>query len=135
MKLQTLTEGTVYDKASGLYKEFEKGGGKTSDIYHKCGFRVWTRGDGSRYKDMCSYYAQTKKGYNQLAKFWDLIESKPGRELRVKGEFGSSKYRDAKIVKGVLYLADMPWDHISSIEYASTSVLRNVDVWRSKDRE
>jgi len=84
--------------------------------------KVWTRGDGTRYKEPLSITMRTEK---DAKKIFDLID---GKSLEVSGEFGSSKFTPAKKSKGFLFvLADR------SIRVSSDSVLRNKDLWRSKD--
>jgi len=83
-------------------------------------FRMWTRGDGSRYKN--PNYVQ----FSSTEKASDVLSAITGKNLLVKGEFGSSLFSPAKKSAGFVFIRR---DKI--IEVATVSVLRNTSVWSS----
>ena len=84
-------------------------------------FRVWTRGDGSKYQE--PLYVEFKSP-EQARKIFDLL---PGKGLEVSGEFGSSKFSPAKRSAGALFVL-----RDKRIDVSTDSVLRNKSIWRQK---
>jgi len=92
----------------------------------KYSFRVWTRGDGCRYKDM-DYIAASN--VDNIDIFWNRIKETQKYEdgPLVKGEFGSDPYSPSIFIKGFILIK-----RTNSIDYATKSILKNSDVWHSK---
>lgn len=83
-------------------------------------FRVWTRGDGSRYKN--PNYVQ----FSSTEQASDALSAITGKNLLVKGEFGSSLFSPAKKSAGFVFI-----NRGIIIEIATVSILRNSRVWSS----
>jgi len=100
---------------------------KTLDVkgYIQPSFRVWTRGDGARYKD----WDRIKASQTDINKLISHLEQNATKKISVKGEFGDSDYQRAVILDDVVYIM---WD--SFVEFGSLSRLRNTSVWKSKER-
>lgn len=106
-----------------IYNKAEKIALKISAGVTSMGFRIWTRGDGSRYKEPNKIHCD-----NTSRKFEKLGELYPNnKRLRVRGEFGSDPYDKAIIIDGVVYI-NRKW----YIQFGSTNILRNTSVWRTK---
>jgi hypothetical protein len=115
-------------------------------------WRVWTRGDGVRYKEHSfistfdsdtwlrgmakdkeiNFTFKKTKGAESPRKVvvdaaWEMLKSLPGAKDMgtVSGEFGSSPHFPAIKYKGTLF---MKCSH--TIDYASPSILRNTSIWR-----
>lgn len=84
--------------------------------------RMWTRGDGKRFKDPC--FVQYNNNHD-AERIFNLL---PGKSLEVKDVFGSSQFSKAKTSNGYLFILRDP----GRIDVASDSILRNSDVWDSK---
>jgi hypothetical protein len=84
-------------------------------------FRMWTRGDGSRYKN--PNYVQ----FSSTEKASDVLSSITGKNLLVKGEFGSSLFSPAKKSAGFVFI-----NRGTVIEVATVSILRNTCVWTTQ---
>jgi len=107
--------------------------------------RMWTRGDGSRYKEPSrisamreyKYYAESlpefKKKFPTIDKFAGAVMDKLFRDSKFKkvgqvsGEFTSDNYSDAYTYKNLLTVRNS-----TSVMYASKSILKNSDVWKIK---
>ncbi len=87
---------------------------------HHVTFRVWTRGDGSRYKNPNYVQFSSTK---QAGEVFNMIT---GKNLLVKDEFGSSPFSPAKRSAGFVFI-----NRGMVIEVATVSVLRNTNVWSS----
>lgn len=84
---------------------------------------VWTRGDGVRYKDPNKLKTQdTNSVWKRI-----ISEFPISKTLQVSGEFGSSPYDDAVIWDGIVLI-----NRKTYIQFASRSILRNRDIWRSR---
>lgn len=106
---------------------------------NKIKFTWWTRGDGSRYKDMNQI---DPRGYGKSVEktfvdefqasnwMWDRLEDMSPKHLWVRDEFPSNGYRKAVIYRGLVFIKNP-----CIIEYATKSVLNNDSVWHSKPRE
>lgn len=104
----------------------------------KDGGRVWTRGDGTRYRDWAkivpdpsfdSRASKRAQAVSVLDQVWARIEAN-GVHLQVSGEFGSDGYTDAFRIGGTVFKR-MP----ESIWFGSASRLKNASVWRSREPE
>lgn len=135
-------------KAVGPHPYTNRPGEAMTLLDRKPGFRMWTRFDGSKYREP-SYIsafpymkdkdikAAIKKGYLKIPLdnnvdvinwVWDEINAKGAKPVgKVKGEFGSSEYSPAVILDGVLYIKER-----MRIVYATRSLLRNLDVWKQE---
>ena len=103
------------------------------------GTKVWTRGDGVRYKDpgyirLSPYMnpADTKKWekINPVAKFWEWLKQQPGVHDagEIRGEFGSNPRRQAVGLKGLFFA--MNSGSATYIEWGSKSRYKNPrSVW------
>ena len=83
--------------------------------------RVWTRGDGVRYKEP-NYLESTQDIFSALN---DMLPN--ARKIQVRGEFGSSSYDDALIHNQVVYINRGP-----VVTFATTSILKNTAIWNTK---
>lgn len=84
--------------------------------------RVWTRGDYVRYKE------PNKMVTSHLEELWNflILNYKKKDVFSVRGEFGSDPYDPAFTWNGIVFVKRSTY-----IQFGSTSILRNVDVWRS----
>jgi hypothetical protein len=102
------------------------------------GTKVWTRGDGTRYRDPGSievnYFTDDKKTSEKaLVKFWPWLLKQPGVKSigQVSGEYGSSPMTDA-VGYGGLYFSGGPY----GVEFGSLGRIKNPkSVWRHKPFE
>lgn len=89
--------------------------------------RMWTRGDGVRYKEpnKISLPYNTKMEY-----FWYKLQKlfPKHKTIKVSGEFGSSGFDDAITVGGVVLI-----NRKSYITISSRSILRNTAIWSHKE--
>lgn len=110
----------------------------------KYGTRMWTRGDGSKYKEPSYIFASEEsylfnkypvlkkkfKGTAGLCNFaMEYIKSLPKIKSigKIKGEFGSSEYQDAYQLGNIIFIkTDF------TIKFATKSILKNVDVWKKQ---
>jgi hypothetical protein len=105
--------------------------------YKNPGMRMWTRGDGSRYKDPGYIFIDRDlKPEDQpkwhkaraVEKFWKFLESKGARKIGdVSGEFGSDPHSPAVVLNKLIFVFNG-----RSIAWGSTSRLKNSSVWRQK---
>lgn len=73
------------------------------------GIRVWTRGDGTRYRDPAKvlvYNDEHPNGEQAISDFWQWLSAKPGATPagQVSGEFGSSSFGDTIKYGGFLWV-------------------------------
>lgn len=97
--------------------------------YH-CNDRIWTRGDGARYKDMDYFTLVDGKCEDIFAE----IEKRSKRLNWINGEFPSIEKRKSAAYKGVVFILNSAMYQQSFIEIASMSVLNNSAVWVTKPR-
>jgi hypothetical protein len=105
--------------------------------YKNTGMRMWTRGDGSKYKDPGYIFinrdlkpedAPKWKEAGAVEKFWKFLESKGGRKIGdVSGGFGSDPYNPAMTLNKLIFVFNG-----YNISWGSTSRLKNSSVWRQK---
>ncbi len=97
--------------------------------------RVWTRGDGVRYKEP-SYMESTEDIFGCLEEMFPNA-----RRIKVRGEFGSDPYDDALVHNQVVYIKrvhnQVVYNKRASnrgnvVTFATTSILKNTDVWNTK---
>lgn len=85
---------------------------------------IFVRGDGSRYREWL--YIKSLDDTNSI---WNrLSELKPTKTMFISGEFGSSSFNPAMILRGVLFVK---WGY--RIEFGDPSRLKNSSVWHSRD--
>lgn len=136
----TITESPTIDFIRGLISEFNKqmsGSPYYPMDYKNPGMRMWTRGDGSRYKDPGYIFIDRDlKPEDQpkwhkakaVEKFWKFLESKGARKIGdVSGEFGSDPHSPAVVLNKLIFVFNG-----RSIAWGSTSRLKNSSVWRQK---
>jgi len=110
--------------------------------------RVWTRGDGSRYREpgdirLSGGFKRFQRQYSTFKKLfptekdlinhvWETLQGAKGSKDmgEVSGEFGSSKYSPALVVGGLLWVKSE-----NRIEYGSPSRLNNTSIWHRRDTE
>ena len=113
----------------------------------KASSRKWTRGDGARYREP-AYFTAVKWDEAELKKMgvklkntveimdwaWKQIGQMPNaKPFKVSGEFGNDKYDPAYKVGKYVFIRRGPWgQNPGIIAYATTSILRNLDVWRQE---
>lgn len=136
---------TVNDIVSGLYLEFyakekEKKTAKQWESLRKAAYidfditqpstKVWTRGDGSKYKDPGTIKPWHKKNAKDVHNFYDFIKKHSGTKSmgKIGGEFGSSKPTDAVIYKNI-YFTLKTYSNGEWIEFGSASRMKNTSVW------
>ena len=94
------------------------------------GNRVWTRGDGTRYRDpariMFKDVASRDKGFELLAQALT-----GARKTTVSGEFGSDPYTDALIWKGKLF---HKYGSFGIAIGSASRVTNKNSVWREKSQ-
>ncbi len=136
----TITESPAIDLIRSLISEFntEMSGSPYYPMdYKNPGMRLWTRGDGSRYKDPGYIFIERDlKPEDQpkwhkakaVEKFWKFLESKGARRIGdVSGEFGSDPHSPAVVLNKLIFVFNG-----RSIAWGSTSRLKNSSVWRQK---
>lgn len=147
-----LNESTIEKFFDGLVDTLndrmnEKLGIRTIIFEKKPGMRMWTRGDGSKYKEPSTIInsvegAWVRKNKPEAANkvpemindetlndwAWEQIKAMGAKEgPMIKDEVGSSDYRESlKLGKYILI------KNKRTIDYGSSSLLRNVDVWKSQ---
>ena len=154
MRLQELKEAKggmmkqVKDFVEGVSKELSNGG--TTWLYDiHTSNRMWTRGDGSRYKDwpyISSFYEPQQyedkennrdlkhlpddmnTGSDVMKHLWSVIESKGKALGKISDEFPSIPRGNAVLVGSIIFVLD----NYGSIKFGSKSRLKNSDVWNIK---
>ena len=98
---------------------------KTSGwLDYKYSFRVWTRGDGVRYKDM-DQIVNSKQSMTLNDEAWDYLLAFGAKRLgMISGEFSSSPRHEAYELCGCILVK---WD--TFIEVGSKGRLKNSSVW------
>ena len=137
-----LDESNTINFIRGLISEFNEqmsGSPYYPMDYKNPGMRMWTRGDGSRYKDPgYIFIARDLKPEDQskwhkakaVEKFWKFLESKGARKIGdVSGEFGSDPHSPAVVLNKLIFVFNG-----RSIAWGSTSRLKNSNVWRQKQQ-
>ena len=85
---------------------------------------IFVRGDGARYREWAYI-----KSFGETDEIWDkLIKLNPKHSFFLTGEFGSSCYSPAIILKGILFVK-----YGNRIEFGDPSRLKNSSVWQRKD--
>lgn len=138
-----LNESSTIDFIRGLISEFNEqmsGSPYYPMDYKNPGMRMWTRGDGSRYKDPGYIFIDRDlKPEDQpkwhkakaVEKFWKFLESKGARKIGdVSGEFGSDPHSPAVVLNKLIFVFNG-----RSIAWGSTSRLKNSNVWRQKQQD
>jgi len=129
-ELTQIDEGKSYSTVQALVQKFYDEHKINSrkqylDIKHP-GMRVWTRGDGTRYRDPGGI---SDEGYGKQAKqFWNWLGKLPGVKHigKVSGEFASSPFNDAYVYGGLYFSLN----DYGNIQWGSISRLRNTSIWR-----
>jgi len=137
-----LKESNTIDFIRGLISEFNtqmSGSPYYPMDYKNPGMRMWTRGDGSRYKDPGYIFIERDlKPEDQpkwhkakaVEKFWKFLESKGARKIGdVSGEFGSDPHSPAVVLNKQVFVFNG-----RSIAWGSTGRLKNSSVWRQKQQ-
>ena len=115
--------------------------------------RMWTRGDGSKYKepghftiaqDKWDYLTQNKKNAAAIKKVfktkeqamewaWDQITQLPkAKEIGdVSDVFGSSEFAPAVSIGPYIFIKRGTW----GIQYATKGILRNSAIWRQQQKQ
>ena len=137
-----ISESPTIDFIRGLISEFNKqmsGSPYYPMDYKNPGMRMWTRGDGSKYKDPGYIFIDRDlKPEDQpkwqkagaVEKFWKFLESKGARKIGdVSGEFGSDPHSPAVVLNKLIFVFNG-----RSIAWGSTSRLKNSNVWRQKQQ-
>jgi hypothetical protein len=115
-------------------KEFgDKLGPETLD-FESPGSRVWTRGDGTRYRQPGKIYSKNNDK-SAVLKFWEWLKTQPGVKQigDVSGSFGSDAPRQAVTYKS-LYFGLMTNGNI--VEWGSKSRITNPrSVWKQRSSQ
>lgn len=99
--------------------------GKMSSVGQS--LRMWTRGDGSKYRDPARVEFRNKDLQKQA---WTILSELEGiKTTSIKGEFGSDSFRPAIFWKDKLFILNPE----NSIAITTKSALRNIPVWTRKD--
>lgn len=101
--------------------------------YNLPGLSSWTRGDGSRYRDpgnVVAYFNPRDKGPVDAFVSWLKNYPKTKHIGGVKDWYGSSKPREAYALAGLLFTIS----DTGSVQYGSTSRLKNTNVWSKTDK-
>ena len=109
----------VIDQLTDFARKFDK-----NVDWKGVSMRMWTRSDGVRYKEPGYVLMSSSKLANEV------FERIPGTLIKVRGEFSSTSYAPAKKSGKFLFVNRGKFIHVSS-----TSVLRNVDVWKTEKTE
>lgn len=138
----SINESPTIDFIRGLISEFNtqmSGSPYYPMDYKNPGMRMWTRGDGSRYKDPGYIFIDRDlKPEDQpkwhkakaVEKFWKFLESKGARKIGdVSGEFGSDPHSPAVVLNKLVFVFNG-----RNIAWGSTSRLKNSSVWRQKQQ-
>ncbi len=138
----SITESSTIDFIRGLISEFNtqiSGSPYYPMDYKNPGMRMWTRGDGSRYKDPGYIFIDRDlKPEDQpkwhkakaVEKFWQFLASKGARKIGdVSGEFGSDPHSPAVVLNKQVFVFNG-----RNIAWGSTSRLKNSSVWRQKQQ-
>ena len=96
-------------------------------IHFKERHRMWTRGDGARYKDKDTVFVY---GENVENVFDKLEQHSASHKCHITGEFASTGLYPAISIKNVIFILAG-----RTIEIASVSILRNSSVWKITNRE
>jgi hypothetical protein len=100
--------------------------GYTNNVYYEATYKMWTRGDGARYKDKASI----RISGIPAEIIFEHLELCAKRFYWITQEFPRSPKLKAIVYKSVLFvLLD------DNIEVATTSVLSNTSVWKLSDRD
>ena len=139
----TVTEAAGYDVIRALISEFNtqmSGSPYYPMDYKSPGMRMWTRGDGSKYKDPGYVFIDRDlkpedipkwKNANAIEKFWQFLAQKGARKIGdVSGEFGSDPHSPAVVLGKLIFVYNR-----HGIAWGSTSRLKNSSVWRQKKVE
>lgn len=107
-------------------KRLVKLGYPESDIQFSHGFRIWTRGDGIRYKDKDTVCVKN----HSVKDVFKALDRNALHTISLSDEFTSSPWRPAVVHSGIIYIlcAD------DRIEIATTAILKNVDIWKAIPR-
>jgi len=137
-----INESPTIDFIRGLISEFNKqmsGSPYYPMDYKNPGMRMWTRGDGSKYKDPGYIFIDRDlkpedipkwQKAGAVEKFWKFLESKGARKIGdVSGEFGSDPHSPAIVLNKLIFVFNG-----RSIAWGSTSRLKNSNVWRQKQQ-
>ena len=136
MRVDEITQpkNSIYRYVQQVKEDAEEAiwGERTYHLGTSGGMAVMTRGDGFRYRDPAVIYAdQEYKIYSpdDIQKVWNYFESRPDMKepsFRIKGPFGSDKYKDVLIGAGkYLFIYDG-----NVIQYSTKSILRNDVIWK-----
>ena len=130
-----LNEARGYDIANGLVKQFQADTGVTGPATHLLqvsnpGFRVWTRGDGTRYRDpgKIEPWERNPEGAEQQKAFWSWLIKQPGIKNvgKVSGWGASTGSTDVYTYKGLYFTLNN-----GRIEWGSASRFKNPrSVWK-----
>jgi hypothetical protein len=142
MTEEAVNESSTIDFIRGLISEFNtqiSGSPYYPMDYKNPGMRMWTRGDGSRYKDPGYIFIERDlKPEDQpkwhkakaVEKFWQFLASKGARKIGdVSGEFGSDPHSPAVVLNKQVFVFNG-----RNIAWGSTSRLKNSSVWRQKQQ-
>ena len=113
---------TVYGTLTAL-ENFARETVSDKDILEikRTSLRVWTRGDGSRFKEPINIQFRTTAS---AKKVFALL---PGKTIEVSNWSGTSEFTPAKKSGGMLFVL-----RDSAIYVSADSVLRNKEVWKTK---
>jgi len=139
----TLKESAGYDIVDQLVRKFNmeiSGDSAVPLEVRSPGTRVWTRGDGTRYKDpgqiiLDPYKKDKWKSEKPVEKFWAWVKHIPGVKDggQISGEFGSDSSEGFVIFKN-LYLSLAA--NIPAVSWGSASRYKNKkSVWRHSSKD
>jgi hypothetical protein len=131
-----LNEAKGYDIVNGLLTQFQSENGITGPARHLLSvanpsMKVWTRGDGTRYRDpgKIELWDRTPEAVAQQKEFWSWLMKQPGVKNvgKISGEFGSSSSTDAYIYNGLYFTLNQ-----GGIKWGSASRFKNPrSVWKN----
>lgn len=125
LTVQYITGRVMKKYHQTVVRHLESLGYDGKNISTREGFRVWTRGDGTRYCDKDSVYVSGTPAKDLFEK----IDSNAKYTISISDEFPSMPYRDAVIHKGVIFILCH-----EKVEIATVSMLKNCDVWKAVPR-
>ena len=93
----------------------------------KWGLRVWTRGDGARYKSASTLCRDSDRA--SIPSLWnEIVDMFPdAKHLEVRDEFGCDPYHSAIVADGMVLI-----NRELHIQFGSQSILRNTEVWKTR---
>jgi len=122
---------SIFDVTKALAQDYNQDQGMRYGpiMVNEPGWKVWTRGDGTRYRDPGSINATTGND-DHLPLFWEWLKHHPSAKYigSLSHEFPSSGNTEAIQVRGIVFALRR-----NRIEYMSRGRVKNPNsVWKNK---